>query len=212
MRIYFWRFRINRTQSLKKYNCYHTNLVLLHKFNALPDEFRSIIPYSTLHNWSKKDVANIIGSDTLADKDVDLIKQIITNKKLKVAARALYFLFSMVSKLFQSAENRAELLRLNKSAIVDTIKKVKTVLGTKRTLRLIGLSPSKFYHWIETRRCHQSLLDLCRSRNPHQLLNSEVKVIKDYLLNDWFQELEFTFYLLSGYEGKGCFYWFEHLV
>ena len=135
----------------------------------------------------QKDVNQIIGCDTLADKDVDLLKQIVTNKKLKVAAKALYFLFSMVSKLFQSAENGAELLRLNKSAILDTIKKVKTVLGTKRALRLIGLSPSKFYHWIETKRCHQSLLDLCRSRNPHQLLNSEVKVIKDYLLNDRFR-------------------------
>ena len=97
---------------------------MLHKFNAHPDEFRSVIPYSTLHNWSKNDVAKIIGSDTLVEKDVELLKQLMINKKLLLAAKVLYFLFSMGTKLFQSAENKADLLRVNKSVIIDTIKKV----------------------------------------------------------------------------------------
>ena len=127
----------NKLESpLSNYNSYHTNLILLYKFNSLPEEFRTIIPNSTLSSWNKKDVASIIGCDTLTDKDVKLLKQLMINKKLLLAAKALYFLFSMVSKLFQSAENKAELLRVNKSVIVDTIRKVKTVLGTKRALRI----------------------------------------------------------------------------
>jgi hypothetical protein len=186
--------------------------VLLHKFNALPDEFRSQILYSTLYSWDKRDVTQIIGCNSIADSDVNLLKQIATNKKLRMAAKALYFLFSMVSKLFQSAENKAELLRVNKSVIIDIIKKVKTVIGTKRVLRLIGLSPNQFYYWIETKKCHQSLLDLCRKRNPHQMLESEVKVIKDYLLNDQFRNwssLSIYYQALRDravYMGKGTWY------
>ena len=172
---------------MSQYNSYHTNLILLYKFNSLPDEFRSIIPYSTLHNWSKKDIANIIGSDTLADKDINLLKQIVTNKKLLMAAKALYFLFSTISKLFKEAVNKAELLKLHKTTILETISRVKSTLGVKRALRWIGLSPNQLYYWIEDKNCQLSMLDLCRSRNPHQLLNSEVKVIKNYLLNDRFR-------------------------
>ena len=173
-------------KALSKYNSYPTNLILLHKFNSLPIEFKSIILYSTLHNWSKRDVANIIGSDTLADKDIKLLKQIITHRRLLTAAKALYFLFSTVSKLFKDADNKAELLKLHKSSILQTISRVKSTLGVKRALRWIGISPNQLYYWIETKNCQLSFLDLCRSRNPHQLLGSEVKVIKDYLLDDCF--------------------------
>ena len=110
--------------NLTKYNCYHTNLVLLHKFNALPDEFKSAIPYSTLSSWSKRDVTQIIGCNSAADFDVNLVKQIISNKKLLLAARALYFLFSTVSKLFRDADNKAELLKLHKTKILETISRV----------------------------------------------------------------------------------------
>jgi len=54
---------------LSNYNSYHTNLVLLHNFNSLPEEFKGVIPKSTLKNWNKRDIAKIIGCDSLADKE-----------------------------------------------------------------------------------------------------------------------------------------------
>jgi len=99
---------------LTEYKSYHTNLVLLHKFNSLPDEFKSIIPNSTLSGWNNRNVAKIIGCDSLADKDINLLSQIVTSKKLLVAAKALYFVFSTVSTLFKHANNKAELLKDNK--------------------------------------------------------------------------------------------------
>ena len=74
--------------ALAKYNSYHTNLILLYKFDSLPDEFKSVIPYSTLSSWNNRDVANIIGCDSLADKDINLLRQIVISKKLLVAAKA----------------------------------------------------------------------------------------------------------------------------
>jgi hypothetical protein len=39
---------------LTKYNSYHTNLLLLHHFNALTIDFISTIPASTLSNWKRR--------------------------------------------------------------------------------------------------------------------------------------------------------------
>ena len=114
---------------MSNYNSYHTNLVLLHNFNSLPDEFKGVIPKSTLKNWRGRDVAKIIGCDSLADKDINLLRQIVTSKKLLVAAKALYFVFSTVSTLFKHANNKAELLKDYKNTILKTITKVKSTLG-----------------------------------------------------------------------------------
>ncbi len=172
---------------MSKYNSYHTNLILLYKFNTLPDEFDLVIPRSTLSNWGKRDVANIIGCDTLADNDIGLLRQIVTNKKLLGAAKALYFVFSTVSTLFKHASNKAELLKEYKSTILDTISKVKSTLGIKRVLKWIGITPSKMYYWLEEKNCQLSLSNLCRPKHPNQLMGSEVKTIKSYLLNDRFR-------------------------
>ena len=169
---------------MPNYNSYHTNLILLHKFNSLPDEFKSIIPYSTLSSWNKRNIETIIGCDTLPDKDIKLLKQIVTSKKLLLAAKALYFVFSTVSTLFKNANNKAELLKDHKILILNTISKVRSSLGVKRVLKWIGISPAKMYYWLEERNCQLSISKLCRSTHPNQLLDKEVQTIKDYLLNN----------------------------
>ena len=172
---------------MPEYKSYHTNLVLLYKFNSLPDEFRSIVPKSTLSGWNNRNVAKIIGCDSLADKDINLLRQIVTSKKLLVAAKALYFVFSAVSTLFKHANNKAELLKDYKNTILKTISKVKSTLGVKRVLKWIGITPAKMYYWLEEKNCGLSISNLCRSKHPNQLLDSEVKTIKEYLLNIFYQ-------------------------
>ena len=48
--------------------------------------------------------------------------------------KALYYLFNTISSLFKYADNKNELLKLNKSLILDTIEKTQAILGTKRIL------------------------------------------------------------------------------
>ena len=81
------------------------------------------------------------------------MKEIAKNKKLLLAAKALYFLFQTVSNLFKNADNKAELLKLNKTIILETIRKVQPVLGVKRILKAMGISSSKMYYWIENKKC-----------------------------------------------------------
>ena len=77
---------------MTEYKSYHTNLVLLYKFNSLPDEFRSIVPKSTLSGWNNRNVAKIIGCDSLADnidhpwkmiRWIDWWQRLLTNTNYK---------------------------------------------------------------------------------------------------------------------------------
>jgi hypothetical protein len=169
------------------YNAYHTNLILLYKCNALPDEFKKVIPSSTLTGWKTRELAKILGCDAVADQDMEFLRQVVLRKKLIKTAKAFYLVFSAVAKLFQLAANKAELLKQHTALILQTIQRVKPTLGVKRVLRWLHLSPAKMYYWMEDKNCSLSLSALCRSKHPAQLLDSEVKTIKHYLLDDRFK-------------------------
>ncbi len=128
----------------------------------------------------------MIGYDSVSDMNKPKMKKTIQIEKLKNASKALYFLFDTIVYLFSNVDNKAELLRVNKSLILQTIQRVQPILGTKRILKSIGLTSSKMYYWLEKKMCQNSLFQLCQPRHPHQLLSSEVNVIKNYLLNDRF--------------------------
>ena len=64
-----------------------------------------------------------MGCDAITDDEISLLKEIAKCKKLLRAAKALYFLFHTISSLFKHADNKDELLKLNKSLILDTIEK-----------------------------------------------------------------------------------------
>ncbi len=127
-----------------------------------------------------------MGCDAITDDEISLLKEIAKCKNLLRAAKALYFLFHTISSLFKYADNKNELLKLNKSLILNTIEKVQPILGTKRILKSIGISCSKLYYWIEKKKCQNSIFQLCQSRHPNQLLPVEVDVIRKYLLDDRF--------------------------
>ena len=110
---------------------------------------KSTIPRSTLSNWKKKDISNIMGCDSITCDEISLLKEIAKCKKLLRAAKALYYLFNTISSLFKYADNKNELLKLNKTVILDTIEKTQAILGTKRILKSMGISCSKLYYWIE---------------------------------------------------------------
>jgi len=174
------------TSTLSSYNSYHTSLKLLHYFDSLPLELKSTIPNSTLSDWKNQNLSKIIGADMLPGDDI-LISRFAKNAKMKKAAKALFILSDTIVSLFKNVENKAEILRTNKSLILSTIKKTQPVLGSKRVLKMLGLSASKMYYWLEKKNCQNSIFKLCQPRHPHQLLVSEVIIIKKYLLDEKFK-------------------------
>lgn len=124
-----------------------------------------------------------MGCDAIIDDEISLLKEIAKCKKLLRAAKALYYLFNTITSLFNYADNKNELLKLNKTVILNTIEKVQPILGTKRILKSIGLSHSQMYYWIEKKKCQNSIFQLCQHRHPNQLLPTEVDIVKNYLLD-----------------------------
>ena len=110
--------------NLSNYNSYHTNLIILHFFGSLPIDYNPLIPSSTKSNWKKTDISKIIGCDSISASDATVLKEIAKSKKLLLAAKALYLLFQTVSSLFRNASNKSEILKLNKTIILETIRKV----------------------------------------------------------------------------------------
>ena len=160
--------------------------MLLHNFGSLSTDHKSVIPRSTLSNWKKKDISKIMGCDSITDDEISLLKEIAKCKKLLKASKALYILFNTITTLFKYADNKDDLLKLNKSLILDTIEKTQPILGTKRILKSIGISCSKLYYWIEKKKCQNSIFQLCQPRHPNQLLPTEVDIVKNYLLDERF--------------------------
>ena len=97
-----------------------------------------------------------MGCDAITDDEISLLKEIAKCKKLLNAAN----LFHTISSLFKHADNKDELLRLNKTVILDTIEKVQPILGTKRILKSNVLSHSKMYYWIEKKKCQHSIFSI----------------------------------------------------
>jgi len=53
---------------------------------------KGVIPKSTLRNWNKRDIAKIIGCDSLADNDINLLRANSDQYALRTGTRssALY--------------------------------------------------------------------------------------------------------------------------
>ena len=56
--------------------------------------------------------------DAITDDEISLLKEIAKCKKLLRAAKALYYLFDTITSLFKHADNKDELLKLNKSLML----------------------------------------------------------------------------------------------
>ena len=194
---------------MSTYNSYHTNLILLYKFNSPPEGFKHIIPKSTRYSWRNRDISEIIGCDSISSSDVTVLKAIERTKKLFIATKALYFLFQTVSNLFKNAENKVELLKLNKSTILDMMQKVQPILGSKRILKSIGITTAKFYYWLEKKRCQNSIFQLCKPRHPNQLMRIEVDTIKNYLLDERFKSWSALSFYYQALRDKAVFMWIE---
>lgn len=160
--------------------------MLLHYFDCLPNDIKATIPRSTLAAWKNQDLSKIIGCEKSPD-DAVLIKRIAKHGKMKKAAKALFILSDTLTSLLQNTENKAELINSNKELILNTIQKVKPILGVKRALRMLEISSSKMYYWLEKKKHKESIFQLCQSKHPNQLLTSEVNMIKKYLLDEQFK-------------------------
>jgi len=165
---------------------YHTNLQIKYLLGLLDKEIVSRIPSSTLYNWRKKGFGHIFGLPDINEKDITVMKEFLSKKKLLRAAKALYYIYSVYQRIiFTSSKIRKQFLKYSEE-IIHTIDLTKGALGLDKAFKMFMISPSTYYYWKNKINCTNSLLKLCRTRHPQQLTNNEVSVIKDYLIKKEF--------------------------
>lgn len=79
-------------------------------------------------------------------------------------------------------------------------------------MKSIGLTSAKMYYWLKKKKCQNSIFQLCQLRHPHQLLSTEVNTIKNYLLNDKFENWSALSIYYQALRDKAVFYGSKHLV
>jgi hypothetical protein len=173
---------------------YHTDIILQYKLGILPEHIVRIIPTSTLHNWKNRDINLLFGADYVSDfgDNVELIKALVSVKKLLQAAKALYFIHCTYTELFRLVKSKNKVFRESKKLIIATIDRVEHLIGKPRALRLFGIKHQQFNAWKRKIECKQLPQLDCRKRNTNQITLKEIDTIKSYLKKDAYRNWNIT--------------------
>lgn len=160
---------------------YHTNLLIKYKLGLLEESKIKTIPNSTLYNWRQRDFSKIIGLPDVNDTEVDLMRELLSRKKLLEAAKALYYIFLSFKTVLNRINDR-KLFFESKELVIDTIDRTKDILNFDRVLNIFKISSQTYYYWKDKLKCN-SFLNICRRKHPLQLSVMEIKTVKQYLTN-----------------------------
>ncbi|MEM6525347.1 MAG: hypothetical protein AAGF85_13610 [Bacteroidota bacterium] len=161
---------------------YNTNLVLMHKFNALPPRWRKHIPRGTLHNWKRRDINRIYGVN-IPTEEIELISQLIRHKRLLKLAKGLYHLSKGLSELVFLINGYEKILAHHFPLFKRMINNASRYISVAMILKWLQVNPGKYYYYLRAKKCPGSTLQMCRNRYPRQLLPQEVVLLKSYLTN-----------------------------
>lgn len=162
---------------------YHTDIVIQYKLGMLPVEVLKQIPSSTLDNWKNRNTCRLFGLEYVHDfnDNFKMMKDFLAKKSLLKAAKAVYFVYGTYVELFEAVKNKRKVFRQSKDIIINTIDRVKDVIGQNRALRAFGISYQQFYAWKKKIKCKLYPEVLCRKTYHNQLTAKEVSTINEYL-------------------------------
>lgn len=167
------------------YNTYHSHLKLLAINNLLPTYYKAIIPKSTIHSWKDKEdkINNTIGLNSfVSEPDFMKIVEGMSKKMMfyKTCRMALK-LFETFSVILNSISDKKAILRLNKEPIIDCILILQKEITLKRACNIFNLTTNQYSYFKNSMfKCTSSTLKMCRKTYNHQLLETEITVIKQY--------------------------------
>lgn len=169
----------------KKYDTAVVFLYAIGKEKLLPAEFRKQIPYTTIANWRKADYSKYIGHEFRYFFD-EAFQNIELNYRYARARKMLYGLshaWNEMRQFIQPVFRRARDDKFFRSHILRSIAHLQEQIGMERTLKIFGLSRTRYHQWLLESRysCSDSFLALCSRRHPHQLAFKEVRKIKRLL-------------------------------
>ena len=179
---------VNRS---RKRNRYNTNVKLAVQLDILPGYLKQLIPKSTISGIKNTDLSDIISldDDDFLQERIELAKKIIKSENLYKIYKACNRIKNMLIIIFSSIKNSKSHFKKFRKNIVETIVRVKDVLGLERACRYFRISVSCFYSWLHQVQnvCTSSAFNICRRKWPLQLTENEQNTMKECLSNPFYK-------------------------
>jgi len=130
---------------MQTYQKYHSDVIIAANLNILPAPLREQIPKSTLHNFSKADLSNLIGANYFSN--MDFIKQFAQDKKAIELYKALL-------RIKRTLLLTKDMLKINRDVcrekIVRVIERVKDTLGIEKACRYLNITRTTLKTWKQS--------------------------------------------------------------
>ncbi len=153
--------------------------------DQIPPELLDTIPKSNISRWKHQAEDKYIDCELarFINKEVELIKRIDENKKLKKANETYFKLADTFNEIVSKVKGVKKAIGNHQELILETISEAKESVSINRVLKTFGISQSTFQNYKNKAiaSCSFSLFKNCVKKHPFQLLQSEIYTIKEYM-------------------------------
>lgn len=199
---------------------YHPNFIAGYFLNLLPVDLLKQVPRSTRHDWNAKRDKLMFGSCWNCNnrQHMETLALINSNETLLAVNKALIKVIAIKKYMGKHITRIKDGISKANKTVLAHIKKAATVLGLNTTLSFIQITASFYRVLSKPKKCSFSLLNLCRVKHPNQLLQNQVKVIKEYAINTSYSHwpLSSIYHQIlrddAGFFGKSTFYKYAALL
>lgn len=176
--------RLSRMRTRTSYDTTIKHLYREGLEELIPLSTRKKIPRSTIHRWRNEHKEKYIGNELndLHNAELQLLKKFIHSRN----ERRIFMTYVRMGRFLQEIAGDKlikKLLSENKEDLIDLIERSKGNIPLEQLLRCFSLSRSTYNTWILGLYgdCYRSQLNWCKVRQPHQLSDEEIGVMKDLL-------------------------------
>ena len=147
------------------------------------------VPPSTARGWLTSTTAEVITSDVLDMKLISLQREVL---QLRARVRKLTALLRVLFAVMRVCGCSLNHIRLSdgkdKKSLLRSIDRARGVYSLRSLLRSIRLSASRYHNWRKEQ-CELDDMPSCPRHLPHQLMDSEIDAIRDFVTCDAYRHV-----------------------
>jgi transposase-like protein len=148
------------------------------------------IPRSTAHGWLASSRSEVVTID-VANKDLVVLQEEVLILRQRI--ESLLALLRLVVVLLKVSGTPLKYARIpdgySKSLLLRAIERSRTALPLRNVLRVLRLSPSRYYLWKREKSCSLEDMPSCPRSSPQQLTYDEVNTIKEMVTSDEYRHV-----------------------
>lgn len=151
---------------------------------------RNGVPRSTARDWSRLASPKVITHDVASMSEDELRREVL---KLRERNARLLAILRLVVVLLKVCEVSLRQRRVpdgeKKRLLLRTVDRSKAVLSLRSTLRVIGLTKTRYHDWKREEECELEDAPSCPQSHPQQLTAEEREVVKEIVTSDEFRHV-----------------------